>query len=94
MEKIKGETMAYSEGILGNGAVILHNGTMVPIEDIVKKLNKLDELKTALIELLNEVELSGNSNATDYGWPKALKAARDALGHNAVLSGKPPTTEL
>jgi hypothetical protein len=41
------------------------------------------KLEDALTLLLKETELSGNGNAKDYGWPKALKAARDALGHNA-----------
>ena len=40
------------------------------------------KLENELTLLLKETELSGNGNATDYGWPEALKAARDALRHN------------
>ena len=43
------------------------------------------KLENALTLLLKETELSGNGNATDYGWPNALKAAREALGHSTKL---------
>ena len=37
------------------------------------------ELRTALRLLFEEVVLSGNGSAKDYGWPKAMAAARTAL---------------
>jgi len=48
-----------------------------------------EELFKALDLLLREVELSGNGGARDFGWPKALKASRDAVDRyqKEVLNG-------
>ncbi len=43
-----------------------------------------DELLKALQLLWVEVVASGNSKATDYGWPKACAAASKALGPHAA----------
>jgi hypothetical protein len=37
------------------------------------------ELYDALELLMQEIEFSGNGNAKDFGWPKALEAARKAM---------------
>lgn len=37
------------------------------------------DLLAALKLLLEEVELSGNAEAKDYGWPAALRRAREAI---------------
>lgn len=41
--------------------------------------DKIEQLRTALRLLFEECVLSGNASARDYGWPKALSAARAAL---------------
>jgi hypothetical protein len=40
---------------------------------------EVKELRKALILLLHEVDESGNGYSTDFGWPKATQAARQAL---------------
>jgi hypothetical protein len=39
----------------------------------------ISEMRAALEILMVEVDASGNALATDYGWPKAVEAARAAL---------------
>lgn len=41
----------WSEGICGDGAAILKDGVMTPIEDVVKKLNDCDRYRWALEEI-------------------------------------------
>jgi hypothetical protein len=38
-----------------------------------------ERLREALALLLHEVDASGNGYAADFGWPKATRAAREAL---------------
>lgn len=40
---------------------------------------ELASAREALAKLLREVEKSGNAEATDFGWPAAVAAARAAL---------------
>jgi hypothetical protein len=52
--------MRYSEGICGDGAAILEDGVMIPVEEIVKRLNHYDELKALLLWALYHHQ-GGNS---------------------------------
>jgi hypothetical protein len=47
--------------------------------EIAALREKVKELRQALMLLLHEVDESGNGYSTDFGWPKATRAAREAL---------------
>ena len=61
----------YTEGICADGAAILKDGIMMPVEDIVATLNQTDNM-VMLIKLLthtlqkNEVNLKLANKARDY----------------------------
>lgn len=71
--------MTYTEGILGDGAAILKDGVMVPIEEIVSRLNDMDRFRAALVE----IEAMG-SRARRRGDP--CRVAREALEIETILN--------
>jgi hypothetical protein len=51
-------------------------------DEMIERLEKTNaELLAALELLMHEVKASGNGTAPDYGWPKAVAAARDAIAN-------------
>lgn len=40
--------MTYTEGLLGDGAAILKDGVIVPIEEVVSRLNDMDRYRESL----------------------------------------------
>lgn len=69
--------MTYSEGILGDGAVILRDGEPVTIEEVVRRLNKSDELHEALHTVVNVWTSQFERNG--HLAPEWVKKARSAL---------------
>ena len=61
----------YTEGICNDGAAILKDGIMMPIEDVINNLNKTNNL-VMLIKLLvhtlreNKINLKLANKAMDY----------------------------
>lgn len=43
----------WTEGVCGDGAAILRDGEMVPVEDVVAELNRAGRIEGALRELLD-----------------------------------------
>lgn len=69
------------------GCETFHNEKVVRLSDaealearLAAAESSLREAREALRLLLTEVEESGNGNAKDFGWPRALKCAREVLG--------------
>lgn len=55
-------------------------GNVAAAERELRRLHALcEELGGALNLLLDEVYASGNGDASDYGWPKALNSSKAAL---------------
>ena len=67
--------MTYTEGICSDGAAILKDGAMVPIEDVVARLNTLDRYQDALLVIfdLSDSEMRDGDGARDI--------AENALGN-------------
>lgn len=57
----------------------LHENAGVQAIWMREAIDCIREQQAALRLLLTEVELSGNADSTDYGWPDALKATRAVL---------------
>lgn len=60
-------------------------------DEIARLRERNAEMLAALKLLLKEVELSGNADAKDYGWPAAIRATRAAVAI-AEPAAKPEVT--
>jgi hypothetical protein len=56
-----------------------HEAAARQIDALAAQGREVAQGREALALLLREVELSGNAEAKDYGWPRAVSAARTAL---------------
>ena len=61
--------------------------------DIARLIAAAPDLLAALKLLLREVELSGNADAKDYGWPAAVSATRAAINRATGDATDQPVTE-
>lgn len=77
---------AWTEGVCGDGAAILCDGTMVPIEKVVAELNRLTECSAALERLLALIKSKYTEPDEILAAMFAIHAAKSALTKAEPLS--------
>ena len=50
----------WSEGVCGDGAVILRNGVPVPVDQVVKRIAALEDALAAVVRDVNDYEAANN----------------------------------
>ena len=83
----------WTEGVCGDGAAILCDGTMVPIEKVVAELNRLTKCSAALERLLALIKPKYTEPDEILVVMLAIRAARSALAKAEPLSHASLTNE-
>ncbi len=73
----------WTEGVCGDGAAILRDGEMVPIEDVVAALNRAEAVRSAALEeaaQVADIEAATDKYATDSQAHRIAAAIRALKG--------------
>lgn len=76
----------WTEGVCGDGAAILCDGIMVPIEKVVAELNRLTKCSTALERLLAVIKPKYTDPDEILAVMLSIRAARSELAKAEPLS--------
>lgn len=78
------EVGEWTEGVCGDGAAILLDGKMIPIEDVVATLNKYQRALSSLVKHWDEfgdlIVMNNAVNRDDYGMDERMYAAAKLVG--------------